>query len=140
LTLRVVILEPTWRGPVGTVRDQPLGASVGESFVRKIPPGSVVRLAIGFLEGPHFLPVAQASALEMPPIGPLALTGRRLLRWTPAGPSYVEDDAPEAEAIREAARPIFMVSAALSRAVEPHRDRSAAVVAAGSSEHSARTP
>lgn len=134
--LRVVVLEPAWWGPATTVRDEVVALPVGESFLRQVPPGSVLRLAIGFLDGGAFSPVAQAPVLEMPQAGPLPLSARTLAQWGTARTVRGEPLALPAGAVRAAVEGIFAVSSALSRAVEPLRQRSRSQPASGSSEHS----
>lgn len=112
LGIRVVVVVPTWEGPRLSVRDCEATAPVGDLFVRDLPPGSVVRAAIGWRHGDAFVPMAHSPALETPPDSPSPLVADVLVRWTPHGTSPVTPSDPDAGAIdralgrvrREAAR------------------------------------
>jgi hypothetical protein len=110
--LRIVIVVPTWDGPRSIVRDHDALAPLGDLFVRELPPGSIVRAAIGWRHGDAFVPMAHSPALETPPDAPSPLVADVLVRWTPRGTSPVTPSDPDAGAIdralgrvrREAAR------------------------------------
>jgi hypothetical protein len=116
LVLRAVVVAPTWDGPQTRTRDHVLDASLGELFVRELPPGCVVRAAIGWKAGEGFAStfasIAHSPALETPPDGPSPLVADVLVRWTPAGTARVLPGDPDAGTIdralgrmrREAAR------------------------------------
>jgi hypothetical protein len=112
LALRVIVVEPTWDGPRSSVRDRPVDATLGDTFVRDLPPGCVVRAAIGWKHDDAFVSIAHSPALETPPGAPSPLLADVLVRWTPHGATPVaadDRDAPSIEralgrARREAAR------------------------------------
>ena len=85
LAVRVIIVEPTWDGPRSRTRDHAVDATVGDLFVRDLPPGCVVRAAIGWKRGEAFVPIAHSPALETPPGAPSPLLADVLVRWSPAG-------------------------------------------------------
>jgi hypothetical protein len=98
LALRVLLIVPSWDGPRTAVRDQDVGASLGDWFVRDVPMGAIVRAAIGWRTGDVFLPIAHSPALETPPGQPFPSWANALVRWTRDGvlPVGAEDlDAAE---------------------------------------------
>jgi hypothetical protein len=93
LALRVIVVEPTWDGPRSSARDHAVDLILGDMFVRDLPPGCVVRAAIGWKQGEAFVPIAHSPALETPPGAPSPLLADVLVRWTPQGayPVAAED-------------------------------------------------
>jgi hypothetical protein len=85
ITLRLVVIVPTWDGPRSSIIDHDAGAVVGDHFARDLPAGCVVRAAIGWKHGDAFLPIAHSPALETPPGAPSPLVADVLVRWTPDG-------------------------------------------------------
>ncbi len=102
ISLRVVIVTPTWDGPRSSVRDHDVHANLGDYFVRGLPPGCVVRAAIGWKIGDSFLSIAHSSALETPPGLPSPLLADVLVKWTPQGASLVGDEEEGAEPLERA--------------------------------------
>jgi hypothetical protein len=136
IALRIVVVVATWDGPRSNVRDEDVRVTLGDFFVRDLPPGSVVRAAIGWKHGDAFLPIAHSPALETPPGAPSPLVADVLVRWTPAGTT------PVAPADRDAAT----IDRALGRvrrdAARAWRGREGVVVPspAGSSERWVSAP
>ncbi len=85
IALRIVVVLPTWDGPRSSTRDHDMRATLGDFFVRDLPPGCVVRAAIGWRHGDAFVPIAHSPALETAPDGPSPLVADVLVRWTPRG-------------------------------------------------------
>jgi hypothetical protein len=88
LAIRVVAVEPAWNGPQTSVRDYDVRASLGEIFVNDLPPGSVLRAAVGARndgEGRDFIPIAHSVPVETPPSTPALLAGTNIVCWTPNG-------------------------------------------------------
>jgi hypothetical protein len=102
IALRVVVVVPTWDGPRSDVRTHDVHAPLGEYFLRDLPAGSVVRVAIGYRVGDAFVAITHSPALETPPGGPSALVGEALVRWTPAGALRVSVGDPDIGAIERA--------------------------------------
>ncbi len=106
LVLRIVVVAPTWDGPQTRTRDHGIDATLGDFFVRELPPGCVVRAAIGWLWGQAtretFESVAHSPALETPPDSPSPLVADVLVRWTPAGTARVQPGDPDAGSIERA--------------------------------------
>ena len=102
LALRLVVVVGTWDGPQSSVREHQIPRKFGDYFARDLPPGAVVRVALGWKSGTAFVPVAHSSALEMPPDSPSPLLADALLRWTPQGPVPVQPGDPDAAAIGQA--------------------------------------
>jgi hypothetical protein len=102
IALRFVVVVPTWDGPRSTVRDHDAGVTIGEYFVRDLPPGCLVRAAVGWKHGDAFLPIAHSPALETPPGAPSPLAAEMLVRWTPGGTLPVGPDDEDAVAIGRA--------------------------------------
>ncbi len=95
-TVRVLVLEPTWDGPREEIRDLALDRAAGEAVVGELPERAVVRVAVGFVQGGAFVPLAHSPALETR--GP----DGELVRWTTDGAIPVVLDDPRAEAIARA--------------------------------------
>jgi hypothetical protein len=102
IVLRVVVVVPTWDGPQSSVRDHDVHATLGDFFVRDLPPGCVVRAAIGYRNGSVFVPLAHSPALETPPDAPSPLVADTLVRWTPNGTSRVSGADRDAASIQRA--------------------------------------
>jgi hypothetical protein len=51
LVLRVVVISPAWNGPESSVRDVHGPGAQGDLVLRELPPGAVVRAAIGWRVG-----------------------------------------------------------------------------------------
>ncbi len=84
--LRVLVVEPTSRGPVVSTRDLPLGddaLAAGETFVRDLPPGAILRTAIGLAVGERFLPIAHTTDIESPPEAPSPVAAHAVGAWEP---------------------------------------------------------
>ncbi|HEX4447458.1 MAG TPA: DUF4912 domain-containing protein [Polyangiaceae bacterium] len=100
IALRVVVVVPTWDGPRSTVKDHDVHATLGDFVVRDLPPGCVVRAAIGYRVGDTFVAIAHSPPLETPADGPSPLVADVLVRWTPSGAVRVmpgDRDAPSIE-------------------------------------------
>jgi hypothetical protein len=102
IALRMVVVVPTWDGPRSNVRDHDVGIPLGDFFVRDLPPGCVVRVAIGWKHGDAFLPIAHSPALEAPPGAPSPLVADVLVRWTPGGTTPVTPEDRDAASIDRA--------------------------------------
>jgi hypothetical protein len=102
IALRVLIVEATWDGPRRIVRDHDVGTTLGDLFVRDLPPGCVVRTAIGWKHGDAFVSIAHSPALETPPGAPSPLVADVLVRWTPRGTTPVGPDDRDAASIDRA--------------------------------------
>ena len=99
LALRTIVVEPTWDGPRSSIRDENVQGALGDTFVRDLPAGCIVRAAIGWRHGDAFVPIAHSPALETPPGAPSPLLADVLVRWTPEGTTRVEAGDPDAVAI-----------------------------------------
>lgn len=100
LSLRVIVVLPTWDGPTMTSRDIDVHGSVGNYYLRELPQRAVVRVALGFRQGDVFLPIRQSPAIEQafqPPV-----PGAEFVRWTPAGFEAVEPDTETSVAVSRA--------------------------------------
>jgi hypothetical protein len=103
VALRLLIIEGTWDGPRTTSRDVEVHTSVGDWFVRDLPPGAVVRAAIGWQTADAFVPVAHSPALEAQPDSPSPLIAEGLIRWSPEGvPVRISESDHDAIAIAHA--------------------------------------
>lgn len=134
LILRVVVIVPTWDGPRSRTQDIPIDASLGDRFVRDLPPGSVVRTAIGWKHGEAFDAIAHSPALETPPGSPSPLVADVLVRWTPSGAVRVRPGDPDAGAIERA------LGRVRREAARARQSGMAAGSALGSSERWAHAP
>lgn len=126
LVLRILAVTPTWDGPQTATRDHAVSASVGDWFVRDLPPGCVVRAAIGWKSGEHFASLAHSPALETPPGSPSPLVADVLVRWTPAGAFPIRPTDPEAVAIQRALGRVRREAARARQAGRDDSDRAGA--------------
>ena len=102
ITLRLFVVVPTWDGPRSSAQDQDVGALLGDRFVRTLPPGCVVRAAVGWKEADSFVPIAHSPALDTPSEAQSPLAADALLRWTPDGMVAVASGDRDAAAIGRA--------------------------------------
>jgi len=102
LSLRLVVVVPTWDGPRSSVRDYDVTLPLGDFFARDLPPGAVVRVALGWNSGGAFAAIAHSPALETPADGPSPLVADVLVRWTPRGAVPVQPGDRDAAAIERA--------------------------------------
>jgi hypothetical protein len=63
--VRVVVLQPSWDGPEREIRDTVCDADAGELLVHQLPPGAVVRIAVGTMLDGAFVPLAHSPAIEV---------------------------------------------------------------------------
>jgi hypothetical protein len=116
LVLRAVVVQPTWDGPRSSTRDTPVEGTIGDLFVRDLAPGCVVRVAIGWMHGDAFVPIAHSPALETPPGAPSPLLGEVLVRWTAQGAAPVRPEDRDAESIERALGRVRREASRLQRA------------------------
>ncbi len=84
--LRVLVVEPHERGPRVSTRDfEIVDLELGEWFVRDLPPSSIVRAAIGLLQGDRFLPLAHTPHVEAPASAPSGAVATELVEWSETG-------------------------------------------------------
>jgi hypothetical protein len=102
ITLRVVVIIPTWDGPRSSVRDHDVHATLGDYVVHDLPDGCVVRSAIGYRHGEAFVAIAHSPALETPAGGPSPLVADVLVRWPPQGAARVSSGDPDGASIARA--------------------------------------
>jgi hypothetical protein len=109
-TLRVLIVEPSAEGPRTRTRDlEVVDAGIGEHFVRELPPGAVLRAAIGLKLGTRFLPLAHTLDVETPRASASPAAATTLGRWTP--PTAAERASYRQAAVPFPARTIDVVAA-----------------------------
>jgi hypothetical protein len=101
LVLRLLVIDPTWEGPASSVRDLDVRLAQGDSLVRGLPPGAVLRALIGWRTGDTLVPIAHSPALEA-----LERDARgsvtSIARWTPRGVIAVGTEDRDAGAIERA--------------------------------------
>jgi hypothetical protein len=67
MVVRVLATRPNERGAVSTsIRDVPVDELVGDVFLRGLPPGGEVRIAVGWKIAGEIVPLAVAPDLKMP--------------------------------------------------------------------------
>jgi hypothetical protein len=96
LALRVVVITPTWEGPRSAIRDHDVYSPLGDFFVRELPAGCVVRVAVGYRQGEAFVSISHSPALETPAGAPSHVVADGLVRWTVAGAIPLSRDDPSA--------------------------------------------
>jgi hypothetical protein len=84
--VRAYIVTPSWDGPRTETRDRMIDPDLEQIILEALPEPSVVRVAVGWLDGATFLPFAHSPALEL-------TRGRVLGIWTTRGvmPIALED-------------------------------------------------
>jgi hypothetical protein len=142
LTLRVLVIVPTWDGPRTYTRDIEVHAQLGDWFVRDLPKDAIVRAAIGWLSpAGAFLSAAHSTIAQPAPRDRAAVLAERLARWTPQGTVAVDGSVPDREAERMA-RAIARSEArrlTLELASESAREETEIVGRLGASERFVRT-
>jgi hypothetical protein len=91
VALRVLVIIPSWDGPLSTTTDLDVADIIGDWFIRDLPPGAFVRVAVGWKRGNIFTPIAHCPALETPPTSPSPMLADVFLAWSPAGMVRIED-------------------------------------------------
>jgi hypothetical protein len=76
--VRAYIVTPSWDGPRSETRDRMIDPDLEQIILEALPEPSVVRVAVGWLDGTTFLPFAHSPALEL-------TRGRVLGIWTTHG-------------------------------------------------------
>lgn len=104
LALRAVVIVPTWDGPRSTLRDYEVEGLMGDFFVRELPLGCVVRVAIGYRHGEAFVPIAHSQALETPAGTEAPLVADAVVRWTADATVAASRRDPDAPSMERAAR------------------------------------
>jgi hypothetical protein len=93
--VRAHIVTPAWDGPNSETRDLIVDPGEEQTTLRALPEPSVVRVAVGWLDGSTFVPLAHSPALE-------TSRGRGLVIWTTKGAVPVVLDDPRAASIARA--------------------------------------
>jgi hypothetical protein len=93
--VRAHIVTPAWDGPNAETRDLIIDPDEEQTTLRALPDPSVVRVAVGWLDGSTFVPVAHSPALE-------TSRARGLVIWTTKGAVPVVLDDPRAASIARA--------------------------------------
>lgn len=96
VALRVLVVQPGWHGPRTYVRDHDVHAGYGDYFLRELPAGAVVRVAIGYRTLDAFVPFAHSPLLDLPRREPASELAHVLVKWSPAGVTPVASDDPAA--------------------------------------------
>jgi hypothetical protein len=96
VALRVLVVQPGWHGPRTYVRDHDVHAGFGDYFLRELPAGAVVRVAIGYRTLDAFVPFAHSPLLDLPRKEPASELAHVLVKWSPVGATPVAADDPAA--------------------------------------------
>jgi hypothetical protein len=102
LILRIVAVTASWEGPSVETRDIEVNERVGDWFVRDLPPGAVLRAALGWRAATGFEPLSVAMELSAPVFGPAAIGANELVELTPAGMVSIDGLRSDAEAMAAA--------------------------------------
>jgi hypothetical protein len=102
LILRIVAVTASWEGPSVETRDIEVHERVGDWFVRDLPPGAVLRAALGWRAATGFEPLSVAMELSAPPFGAAAVGANELVELTPAGMVSIDGLRSDAEAMAAA--------------------------------------
>jgi uncharacterized protein DUF4912/tetratricopeptide repeat protein len=119
VSLRAIVITPTWDGPRSAVRDYDVNATFGDFFIPDVPGGGVARVAVGLRDGEVFVPVAHSPALEIPEGAIYPLRATSLVRWTPLGVLPVSADDRDSPSIERAVRRVRRNAAAAERVRPP---------------------
>lgn len=90
VALRVLVIVPTWDGPRSQTREIDVSSAVGDWFLRDLPTGSVVRVAVGWRGTEGFVPAAHSYAVEPTPETSSPIVAGLLARWTPWGTAPID--------------------------------------------------
>jgi hypothetical protein len=101
LVLRIVVISPAWSGPESSVRDIDGPGAQGDLVLRELPPGAVVRAAIGWRVGEDLVPIAHSPALEAVECDAKGRVSS-VARWTLRGATPIGAQDRDAEAIERA--------------------------------------
>ncbi len=101
LALRVLVIAPAWDGPESSVQDVEVRAHRGDTLLRGLPAGAVVRAAIGWRVKGDLLPIAHSPALEALERDAAGAVSS-VVRWTLRGPVAVGVEDRDAGAIERA--------------------------------------
>jgi hypothetical protein len=104
VALRVLVITPSWEGPLSTTTDLDVGVSLGDWFIRDLPPGAIVRVAVGWRRGDGFTPIAHCPALETPPASASPIVADTFFTWSPMGMVRIEEAGAAAYLSRVAGR------------------------------------
>jgi hypothetical protein len=85
VALRVLVITPSWEGPRSATTDIDVGEPIADWFVRSLPPGAIVRVAVGWRQRDVFVPIAHSSAIETPPDSPSPMLAEAFLAFSPQG-------------------------------------------------------
>ena len=86
VALRVLVIVPSWDGPKVASHDIDVHSAVGDWFLRELPEGAVVRVAVGWRSNEAgFVPAAHTYAVEPTPETRSPIVADLLVRWTPWG-------------------------------------------------------
>lgn len=93
--VRAHVVTPSWDGPRAEIRDLTIDPDADEVTLQGLPEPSVVRVAVGWLDGETFIPFAHSAALAISPL-------RGLVIWTPRGEVAVLLDDPRRASLARA--------------------------------------
>ena len=103
IALRVAVLEPTWDGPTYSRFEHDVHVTLGEYFLRELPEGAVVRVAVGYrAPNGELVPLAHSELFEAANAERAAMPSPVLYSWSPSGMTPVERSGREAAFLAEA--------------------------------------
>lgn len=85
IALHVLVITPTWDGPKSRAWDIDVHGALGDWFVRDLPTGAVVRVAVGWRGPQGFVPAAHTYAVEPTPETRSPIAADLLAVWSPWG-------------------------------------------------------
>jgi hypothetical protein len=98
--LRLVVVTPRIEGPTTEVRDRTIASFVGDTIIRDLPPGAIVRVAVGWKSSAgEFCPAAHSPALEAESVDRSMWGIETICRSTPAGLKPIDRADKDAPAI-----------------------------------------
>jgi hypothetical protein len=98
--LRLVVVTPRVEGPSTDVRDCSIASFVGDTVIRDLPPGAIVRVAVGWKSSAgDFHPAAHSPALEAASVDRSTWSIEAILRSTPAGLRHIDREDKDVPAI-----------------------------------------
>ena len=103
LILRIVAVTASWEGPSVETRDIEVSQPVGDWFVRDLPPGAVLRAALGWRGAASFEPLSVAMELSAPAFGPAPVGANELVELTSDGVVPLDGARADADPIAAAA-------------------------------------
>jgi len=103
ISLRILVMIPSWDGPRASTQDVEVHAAVGDWFVRELPEGAVLRASVGWKsDAGLFVSAAHSRGVEPSRRDKASAVAQWLAKWTPEATLAVGPAEPEAQKLTRA--------------------------------------